>query len=640
MKSQVFVVAVLAALSRTLASPVELALEPRTAAPPKCSPATAVEWLADCQAFGYNATLDIPGVECGIFTAPLDYADCSPGNATLAVARLNATVSPRLGTIFTNPGGPGDSGVSFMFTSGRGLALMTGGQYDIVSWDPRGVGLSLPAITCFSSPAEANSLVANNSILFHGGAEAYGNFTNPAGNDPDELAALSQENITDTHLQAIGAACLQAHGANLSYIGTAAAVRDMIALSDAIEGPGKKVDYWGFSYGTVIGSYFINMFPDRVGKVIIDGVVNPIPWTTQPDLNLWPGQIIDTHLVFDEFTSSCAAAGPLCAIAGANATQAGVASFIQKVMDSAFLAYQENPSPITNSSATVRLALHNMLYFPSQWATDAVSILEVAKSLNVSEAFALEKASSLSTPSPRSQSLLRKRARPSVLDTSDDDSNNAVAAQIALVAITCADSPDAGNVTTKDVFNALLSSANVSQMWGPEWPATYVCHKWPARAVERYTGPWNATLSEKVLIIANQGDPITPKANAELVAGMLGNSSAFLLRDGYGHTSLGENSTCTSAVITQFFNNGTTPALGTVCATNRNYFGSTTISNDSSSSSMVPTSAIYSATSGIPFAVTTSTTKANAAVGLKMSPSLLASTILLGFLTAFTTNLI
>ncbi|KAF8320850.1 hypothetical protein DL93DRAFT_2216208 [Clavulina sp. PMI_390] len=629
MKSQAFVAVVLAVLSHTLASPLEFKFKPRAAAPPKCPPATAVEWFKDCQNFNYDATVDTPGVDCGIFTAPLDYADCGPGNATLAVVRLNATVSPRLGTIFTNPGGPGGSGVGFVFTTGLQLALMTGGQYDIVSWDPRAVGYSLPAITCFSSPGEADSLVANNSILFHhlihvnesGGAEAYGNFTNPQGNDPDELAALSQESITDTNLDAIGAACLQAHGNNLSYIGTAATVRDMIALSDALEGAGKKVNYWGFSYGTIIGSYFINMFSDRVGKVIIDGVVNPIPWTTQPILNSWP-------------------AGSLCAIAGANATQAGVASFIQKVMDSAFLAYEANPSTSTSSSAAFRLALYNMLYSPEQWAYGAVTILEAAKSLNVSEAFALEKLSSISTPSPRPQSLLRKRACPSVLETLGDDSINMIASQIRVVAITCADSPDAGNVTTKDVFNALLASANVSQTWGPDWPASYVCHKWPARAVERYAGPWNATLSEKVLIIANQGDPVTPRASAELVAGMLGNSSAFLLRDGYGHTSLGENSTCTSAVITQFFNNGTTPALGTVCATNRNYFGSTTISNDSSSSSMIPTSAIYSATSGIPLAVTTSTTKANAAAGLKMSTSLFAFTMVLSFLTTFISNLV
>ncbi|KAF8319323.1 hypothetical protein DL93DRAFT_2225266 [Clavulina sp. PMI_390] len=620
----------LAMTLQTSASPLDLEPSARTVATPNCAPATKVTWLNNCQSFGYNASIDIPGVECGVFTAPLDYADCSPGSATIAVARLNATVSPRLGTIFTNPGGPGESGVSLVFTQAQELSVIIGGQYDIVSWDPRAVGLSTPTITCFSSLAEIDALSANNSIISNGGPEAYGNFTNPAGDDPDELAALAQEAITDTHLGGIAAACLNMHGNNLSYVGTAAAVRDMIALSDAIEGPGKKVNYWGFSYGTVIGSFFINMFPERVGRVIMDGVVDPIPWTTSPYLGLHSSQVVDAHLVFDEFTSSCAAAGSLCAIAGANATQSSVAALVQKMMDGAFLTYQANPSTTTISSAALRQDLYQGLYFPYQWPTLASALLDFAISLNISEALALPKPSGLS--SSRSTGI-RKRASPSFLDSSGSDSNNIIANNIASMAITCADSPDAGNITTQDMFDALLATANVSQTWGPTWVGNYICHKWPKRAVERYTGPWNASLPEKVLVIANQGDPITPKGGAELVASMLGNSSAFLLRDGYGHTSLGEASTCTSAVISQYFTNGTTPALGTVCSTDRNYFGSSTVSNDSSSSSVIPTSAIYSATSAAIFTTSTSApNQTSGGSGLEVSALLvgLASVMMVG----------
>ncbi|KAF8319322.1 hypothetical protein DL93DRAFT_2074926 [Clavulina sp. PMI_390] len=430
-----------------------------------------------------------------------------------------------------NPGGPGGSGVSLIFTGGQGASMITGGQYDIVSWDPRGVGLTTPAITCFGSTEEANRLIANNSILSNGGAEAYGNFTNPARDDPDELNALSKEDITDKELGNIAAACLNKHGANLSYIGTAAAVRDMIALSDAIEGPGKKVNYWGISYGTIIGSFLVNMFPGRVGRVIIDGVVNPIPWTTQPYLGLYPNQLVDAHLVFDEFTSSCAAAGPLCAIAGVNATPSSVAAFVREMMDSAFLAYQASPLPTTVGSALLRQVLFSGLYTPIEWPSFASTLLEVALSLNASEAFTL--ARPISSKPPRS-AVFPTRARPSLLESSANDNVNLIASNIAEIAIVCADSPDAGNITTNDVFNTLLVSANVSQMWGPAWWPNYMCHKWPRRAVERYTGPWNASLVEKVLIIANQGDPITPKSSTELVASMLGNSSAFLLRNGYG----------------------------------------------------------------------------------------------------------
>lgn len=154
------------------------------------------------------------------------------------------------------------------------------------------------------------------------GPEAYGNFTNVHHTDPDELAFWLRLNETDEDIKGVGALCLETNGANLTYVGTAAAVRDMVSLSETLEGADTPVNYWGIrygssrietyrlaeivliSYGTVVGSFFLNskskfpmsygvclvsilVFPERAGRVILDGVVNPIHWTSEPQYQLW-----------------------------------------------------------------------------------------------------------------------------------------------------------------------------------------------------------------------------------------------------------------------------------------------------------------------------------------------------------------
>jgi len=153
------------------------------------------------------------------------------------------------------------------------------------------------------------------------------------------------------------------------------------------------------------------------------------------------------------------------------------------------------------------------------------------------------------------------------------------------IAISCADAIDTPNTTTVDVFNEMIEASTVSQMFGPRWFASMYCHRWTLRAVERYQGPWNRKLANKILIIGNKGDPITPLASSKKLAELLGPKSAVLLeRDGYGHTSLAEESICTNRVITKFMVHGKLPAPHTVCATNKNYFNVPNISNSSSGS--------------------------------------------------------
>jgi hypothetical protein len=85
-------------------------------------------------------------------------------------------------------------------------------------------------------------------LALHSGPQAKGNFTNPQHNDPDEIAFWKKENETDSFLQSVVSACVRTNGANLRYVGTAATVRDMLSLSEVIDGKGKPVNYWGVRY--------------------------------------------------------------------------------------------------------------------------------------------------------------------------------------------------------------------------------------------------------------------------------------------------------------------------------------------------------------------------------------------------------
>jgi hypothetical protein len=103
---------------------------------------------------------------------------------------------------------------------------------------------------------------------------------------------------------------------------------------------------------------------------------------------------------------------------------------------------------------------------------------------------------------------------------------------------------------------------------GPQFVVPYACHKWPARSVERYQGPWNHTLKNPILVIGNKADPITPFAGAKAVAEMLGLSAILVEQDGFGHTSTAEHSDCTTSIIQKFFTEGVYPIQDDLCPTN------------------------------------------------------------------------
>ncbi|KAJ1300924.1 hypothetical protein OPQ81_003350 [Rhizoctonia solani] len=506
---------------------------------------------------------DTPNLrECSTFEVPLDWEDPSAGKARLAVARYKATKQPKLGTLFVNPGGPGESGVGLILSmNAEVLSNTSGGQYDILSWDPRGVGKTVPRADCFKTGTEEEAFWEG--TIPRAGLEARGNFTDQRDLD----AFYEQVGEVDVLLEEIGKRCVAYSPDTFQYIGTAAAVRDMVAMHDVLEGSDKPIDYWGLSYGTMIGIYFVNMFPDRVGRVVLDGVLDPEYYANLPAHEMWGIKTESTDEALTGFVTACAAAGPSgCSLAAGNSTPDSIRQQIRDLLDAAYDYKREKGPSAEINSAFIRVILFASMKTPSEWP-------ELAKLLSSYED---EFRNNSSLPNPTHKRSVRVPIFDIGRRTSSNNgtTNSDPAPSYAFQGITCADAVDAGNVTTRDVFDFLVKvTREVSPMFGPLWAdAGMYCHRWPVRAVERYTGPWNKKLANPILVIGNEADPVTPYISAKKVADALGDSAILIEQDDYGHLSLAMHSTCTISALQDYFMNNKLPSQDKLCGTDQQLF--------------------------------------------------------------------
>ncbi|CAE6506642.1 unnamed protein product [Rhizoctonia solani] len=514
-----------------------------------------------------NCSIDgFPGRECTRFEVPLDWHNDKPGKALLAMIRYPAVKQPKLGTLFMNPGGPGGSGVgTVQGPDGDVIMQHSGGNYDLVSWDPRAVGQTLPRTACFSSLVEEAAFWNGSFIL--AGPEVKGNFTSQMVLDD----FYAQVNRSDDLLRRIGEQCVTYSSDIFQYVGTAATVRDMVAMHDALEGPEKPINFWGMSYGTVVGMYFVNMFPNRVGHVVLDGVVDPRSWANDP-AHEWLGNALEsTEATFNGFAEACAKAGPSkCFIAEQNSTASSIRQWTRDLIDAAYdYRHEVGPSALI-SSAIVRNFLFAGLYKPQLWSNMSLTLYGIKVALDDPAAANLTQ---VKRWLPDSVSPLDDQLKPRA-ESSTSQSTPAYAYDYEAVA--CSDARDAGDVTTKDVFDFVVKiTQDISPMFGPVGIpriARPFCHRWPVRAAERYAGPWNKTLSNPILVIGNTADPVTPYMNAKWVADTLGSSAVLIEQGGYGHVSRRMPSNCTITAVQKYFVNNELPKQDTFCETSYELF--------------------------------------------------------------------
>lgn len=281
---------------------------------------------------------------------PLDYADKSAGNTTIAWIRQEAPTKSGIDLIF-NPGGPGGSGINTILTGqGDGYIKAMGGKYNLVSFDPRGVNNSGIALTCFPGhPEIRDAYYAQASLGVNSENEKY-------------AMAVAQGKFCTT----------VSNSTQVKYGGTSAVVQDMMHFTELQAKQDKKdpkealIYYYGVSYGTVIGHTLASMYPDRIGRVIVDANVN-----SEDHYNgLTDTAVENTDDGVRYFFKLCAEAGEQkCAFAGKSKT----ADEIEKRFDALLAKLEKEPLQISDPSLgypsiitkeLVLSAIFNFLYTP------------------------------------------------------------------------------------------------------------------------------------------------------------------------------------------------------------------------------------------------------------------------------------
>ena len=457
--------------------------------------------------------------ECGSIPVPLDYDRPRIGTIDIALIRLPATdPARRIGSLFLNPGGPGGSGVDFVLGVGPFfLSDEVRARFDIVGFDPRGIARSRP-LRCFISQRQWDPYFTP--------------FAFPTGDA--EIAAWIE---ADRYLLQ---ACDQRAGRIIDHMSTANVARDLELMRQVVGD--SKLYYAGYSYGSFLGTVYANLFPQNVGALVIDGVLDPIAWTTGAG-NQAPTLPFSTRLhsdagaqaTLDEFFRLCDA-GTSCAFApDAAARFAALAAKLQA-----------NPVPI-DYSGLISGSL-GALYDAASWPEFAQALAELETAAASGTTVAPSRFRSF-VESPAY--IVRRGAR------TPRYRNNVE----GFPGVACSDTI---NPTSYDAWvTAGLEADAMNGYFGRMWTwASAICAEWRGADADRWLGPFTAFTTNPVLVVGTRYDPATRYEGATTVANLLPNRR-LLTVEGWGHTSLFV-SACADAVISNYLL-GAPPAGDVVC---------------------------------------------------------------------------
>ncbi|RKO88093.1 Alpha/Beta hydrolase protein [Blyttiomyces helicus] len=466
---------------------------------------------------------------CGMFGVPLNHSEPHGHHINLALIKYPAPGSQ--GSIFVNPGGPGGSGVDFVRSTGVSLSFFTGGNYDIIGVDPRGIGASNP-ISCFPSAAGHRGFDAGREVI-------------PRDAVSEALYASRAQVRVDL--------CAQNAREILPFVSTAAFARDLDLLRQAVGS--ELLNFYGLSYGTFVGAVYSQMFPDKVGKMVLDGVMDPVRYS---------GDIFDfvrsfpVHMdtIVESMGTECQSAGPdRCAMATRGGRRPGsvyerIRSLIAR-LDASPLPVPSAQIPGVVTGADITTALAAATYSPDTWPV----LLEALADLERGDG---AKFRALTHPAPAVECPLT--------DSGSTETH---------LSVVCLDSR---RNDTRDLVTwreEVIASRNVSWVAASTGWTYLPCRTWGARAQERYEGPWNRTTKNKILLISSTLDPVTPIESAQTLERLLGNSAVLLTHEGYGHTSLAQPSICTVFSMITYFSIDRVPDSGARCVADNKPFPAT-----------------------------------------------------------------
>jgi pimeloyl-ACP methyl ester carboxylesterase len=465
--------------------------------------------------------------QCGVLPVPLDYDQPSGTKISIAAIRLPASdPARRIGSIFLNPGGPGGSGFDFaLFAAPFLFTDEVRARFDLVGFDPRGIMRSKP-LRCFGTPRQWEPFFTP--------------FAFPMTPDEERVWIAADRYLV--------AACAQRGGSILNHMSTANVARDLDMLRQAVGDA--KLNYAGYSYGSYLGVTYANLFPSRVRALIVDGVLDPIAWSTGRggEARTMPFSTrlrsdAGAQATLNEFFRLCDAGGDTCAFSG-NAADRFEALADRLRAEPIVVTFPDGSSLEVNYSILIAITLGAMFdSFGWEDFDDVLADLE-------SQAGAADLGARIEQFWGRPAYIV-KRGFPHYPNFVEGFPG---------VACSDSDNPDAYAAWSAAGAASDASFGYFGRIW--TW-ASSLCAEWTGFDADRYMGPFNRRTANPVLVVGTRFDPATRYEGAVTVAGLLP-SSALLTVHGWGHTSL-FLSQCADTAIARYLLTRAVPAPGTVC---------------------------------------------------------------------------
>ena len=466
--------------------------------------------------------------QCGTVTVPLDYEHPDGKTITIALKKLPASDGDaEHGSLFLNYGGPGASGVEVVEGEASSFAAGLRSSYDIIGFDPRGLGQSTP-ITCWTDD-EVNQYLNGTSNTFSEIMATDAVFSkNPS----------VQERIDRGASNAARCAKHSEVPELLDHVGTRDVVRDLDVLR-ATNG-NAKLNYLGISYGTYIGALYADLFPGRVGRTVLDSAMDPSKRLAD---ELRVEQVAFSEGVLRQYVEHCQAQTG-CPLSGStDEAVSQLAAFVDGL--------DKNPLTVPDSNATINTMdatdiIHRHVLGQPDW--DGLTAM-LTPAMTNHDGTLMAKA---------------KQGSPGLSpEMTAEEAARSANAMVLGNAVVCNDNPDATGTTSEMDAQAAAERKAHPFFGGTSNAAEAYCRGWGHRG----TTPPQETHAEgsaPILVVGITGDAQTLYSWTQSLAGQLDNGH-LLTVEGYGHGAFNRN-TCATTAITGFLVNGTMPDEGTTCA--------------------------------------------------------------------------
>jgi pimeloyl-ACP methyl ester carboxylesterase len=458
----------------------------------------------------YGQDLDWSGCgdsECATLEVPLDY-DHPEGKAIrLAVLRVPASdEDERLGAIVVNPGGPGGSGVQYAAGGALQFGQVLTRYYDIVGFDPRGVGQSTP-LECIGTQQ------LDDIVEF----------------DPDPDTTAERQHL-DRMLHDFGAGCLKNSGDLARHMSTVEAAKDIDILRAALGE--KKLDYLGASYGTFLGATYANLFPDHVDKMVLDGALDPA--LSNEELSLQQAHGFETAL--RAYLQNCVDQGGCYLGDSVDEGAKRIQDFYDQ-LERQPLRTSDPGRPLTAGLGMVGTWLP--LYVKSFWPQLTDAMRSAMQDGNGTGLLKLA-------------DLYLSRGPSSYTDNSME----------VLYAVNCLDHND--SIPSSQVPSHFAEFEKASPTFGRAFAfGLSTCSTWPIKTGHA-THALHAKGAPPILVIGTTRDPATPLEWAKSLAKEL-DSGVLIVRDGDGHTGFNMGNSCVDDAVEDYFTKGKAPKDGLRC---------------------------------------------------------------------------